>query len=303
MGLDERYNKSFSVSGLQELQIWRHVVQLITFIVLNGKLFGLASTVIIVPYLQDIQSPWSTVHGAYESLEYTVAKGMFPLLVLGVIYLTAATVGRVFCGWACPFGMIQDFFSYLPFKKQRLSTSTAASLRDVKWAIVAFSVLLSVLVGYRRATYPDLEYPVGFLSDSPFSVLSPASTLTTYVPWMILWKDNVLTTAGIIGWLKMGFLLAVLAPSVFFPRFFCRFLCPLGALMEPLSKYKGLRILRSPKLLKEDLNKVLADVCPMGVQVQAAEGVQERFIDAGGCIHCGKCITETPRMLSQQFVL
>jgi hypothetical protein len=60
-----------------------------------------------VPYLHVTQSPWSTVHGAYESLEYTIARGIFPLLVLGVIYLTAVTVGRLFCGWACPFGLVQ----------------------------------------------------------------------------------------------------------------------------------------------------------------------------------------------------
>lgn len=62
---------------------------------------------IIVPYLHVTQAPFSTVHGAYESLEYTIARGLFPLLVLGVIYLTAVTVGRLFCGWACPFGLVQ----------------------------------------------------------------------------------------------------------------------------------------------------------------------------------------------------
>ena len=62
---------------------------------------------IVVPYLHVTESPFSTVNGAYESLEYTIARGVFPLLVLGTIYLTAITVGRVFCGWACPFGLVQ----------------------------------------------------------------------------------------------------------------------------------------------------------------------------------------------------
>jgi len=289
-------------------------VQFITFLFLNGKLFGIASTAVIVPYLHDTQAPWSTAHGAYESLEYTISRGVFPLLVLGVIYLTASTVGRVFCGWACPFGMIQDFLSYLPTKKQRVSPAWNSSLRDVKWAVVTFSILTTVMVGYRRAHFisSGLEatpteaqlYPLGVLSDSPFSaVVSPSSTMFTYLPWMLLWKNDVLATVGLIGWIKMAFLVAILAPSIFVPRAFCRFFCPLGALMEPLSKYKGLRILRSSKVPKEELNKVLGDVCPMGVQVQSAEGTQDSFIDAGGCIHCGKCLTEAPRMLTQQFSL
>jgi len=292
------YQTSFSFGAIQDLQRWRHIVQFLTFIFLNGKFWGLASTVLIVPYLHSTQSPFSTVSGAYESLEYTIAKGLFPLLVLGVIYLTASTVGRVYCGWACPFGMVQDFLSYLPFKKEKISTTTSASLKDVKWAVVAFSVLISVLAAYRRETIEkagmDIAHPVGVFSDSPFSVFSPASTLFVYIPYMITWKNTVLSTVGMIGWLKMGLLILALAPSIYIPRFFCRFLCPMGALLEPLSKYKMLRIHRSSKQTKEELNKILADVCPMGVQVTN----EADFIDHPGCIHCGRCVTEAPKHLS-----
>lgn len=62
---------------------------------------------LIVPYLHSTQSPFSVVHGAYDAMEYTLAKGLPPILVLGIIYLTAITVGRLFCGWACPLGMVQ----------------------------------------------------------------------------------------------------------------------------------------------------------------------------------------------------
>ena len=49
----------------------------------------------------------------------------------------------------------QDFLSYLPAKKQKISSSTASSLSDIKWAVVAFSVLTSVLVGFRRNSNPS----------------------------------------------------------------------------------------------------------------------------------------------------
>jgi len=294
---DERYFRSFSFSGLGELQIWRHIIQIIAFVFLNGKLFGLTSTVLILPYLHSTQSPFSTANGAYDALEYSITRGAFPLLALGVIYLTAVTVGRVFCGWACPLGMVQDFLSYFPVKKERVNQATTNSLRDIKWAIVAFSLLTAVVVSFRRRANPE-DYPFGIFSDAPFSVISPSATLFTYVPWMILWKSNVLSTLGFLGWMKFAILLGVLAPSVYIPRFFCRFLCPMGALLEPFSKYKALRIYRSSKLVKEDLNKVLADVCPMGVQLQSEES---DFIDHGGCIHCGKCITDLPKMLEQKF--
>jgi len=298
MPADDRYQNSFSLGGLGELQILRHIVQLLSFIFLNGKIFGLFSTVLIVPYLHSTQAPFSTAYGAFDALEYTMSKGVFPLLVLGLIFITASTVGRVFCGWACPLGMVQDFLSYLPFKKERLSASTTNTLRDVKWAIIAFSFLTAALIGFRRSGSNELS--LGVFTDSPFSVISPSATLFTYIPWMVLWKSNVISSAGMVGWLKFVILIGSLVPAIYIPRFFCRFLCPLGGLMEPLSKYKSLRIYRSNKLSKEDLNKLLYDVCPTGVQLASEDS---EFIDHPGCIHCGKCVTEQPKYLSQKIEL
>jgi len=294
--MEERYQNSFSWSSVKDLQFYRHVVQLLAFVFLNGKAIGLSSTVLIVPYLHSTQAPFSTAVGAYDALEFTISHGIFPLFVLGLIYFTAATVGKLFCGWACPLGMVQDFLSYLPFKKQRISNSTAASLRDVKWVIVAFSILSSVLVAYRRAS-PTQDVPIGVFSDSPFSVLSPSGTLFAYVPWLVMWKSNVLATAGVLGWVKMAILIGVLVPSIYVPRFFCRFLCPLGALLEPMTRYKALKIYRSSKLSKDEFNKYLSDVCPTGVQIEQYED----FIESPACIHCGRCVTKHPELLSQKL--
>jgi hypothetical protein len=63
--------------------------------------------------------------------------------------------------------------------------------------VVAFSIIISVLVGWRRGSEGDA--PLGFFSEAPFQVLSPAGTLFAYLPWMILWKSNVLIAAGIWG--------------------------------------------------------------------------------------------------------
>jgi len=294
-----RFESAFNFSSIGNLQYVRHVVQFLALLFLNGKIFGLAATGIIVPYLHCTEAPFSTVHGAYESLEYTIARGMFPLLVLGVIYLTAVTVGRVFCGWACPMGLVQDILSYLPFKKHRLSSTASNQFKDLKWAILAFSIFSVCIVAWRRSSSTFAEDPIGVFSGSPFSVISPSGTLFAYIPWMMLWNSNVLATAGLSAWLKMGILVAVLVPSIYVPRFFCRFLCPMGALMEPVSKYKLLRIHRQSKLPREKLNLLLNDVCPMGVQI--AKEDDSEFIDHPACIHCGKCVTEDPKNLSPRL--
>jgi len=294
----DRYQTSFSLGGTGTLQYLRHIVQLIVFVFINAKLIGLSSTVVLVPYLHSTQAPWSTAIGAYDALEFGIAHGLVPLLAFGVIYLTGITVGRVFCGWACPMGMFQDFLSYLPIKKQKLNPSTVSSLRDIKWAVVAFSLIVSLMIGFRRQSL-TIDSPMGVFSDSPFSVISPSSTLFTYIPWMFLWKSDVLSNLGALGFFKMGILVAILAPSVYVPRFFCRFICPLGALYEPLAKYKMLRIYRNIKQTKDELNRILSDVCPMGVQITSEES---EFIDHGGCVHCGKCVAESPKPLTQRIL-
>jgi len=293
-----QFDKSYQITEIGPLQLWRHAVQLLTFVFLNGKLFGLASTSIIVPYLWSTGAPSSTVYGAFDALEYTISRGIFPLLVLGVIYITAVTVGRVFCGWACPMGMVQDLLSYLPMQKEKLSVSTHNQLRDVKWVVLGVSLLVSALVGYNRSTVSIDTQTIGPVWESPFTVLSPHSTLFAYLPWMLIWKPNVLAESGSVGWLKMICLIATLVPSMYVPRFFCRYICPMGTLLQPLSSYKFLRIHKSSKLAREELNQVLKDVCPMEVQVLEEDA---KFINDPNCIHCGKCLTEFPTQLSQRI--
>lgn len=300
--MHRRFENSYDYKKIGDLQYVRHLSQFLALIFLNGKLIpilSLASTSVIVPYLHVTESPWSTAHGAYESLEYTIARGVFPLLVLGVILLTAITVGRLFCGWACPFGLFQDILSYLPFKKERVNQAKVNQFKDIKWVVLSFSIFSVLVVAWRRSSSVHVEEPIGVFSDSPFSVLSPSATLFAYIPWMMLWNPNVLAVAGLFAWLKFAILIAVIVPSIYIPRFFCRFICPMGAILEPFTKYKLLRIRWDTQITREGLNAVLDDVCPMGVQIPK-EG-SSQYIDNPNCITCGKCITEEPKILSLRF--
>lgn len=139
---------------------------------------------------------------------------------------------------------------------------------------------------------------VGTFSAAPFEVLSPSGTLFAYLPWMWLWKSNVLISAGLWGWLKFVILLGVLAPSVYIPRFFCRHICPMGASLEPLASLKLLRINRNIAVSKDENNKVLESVCSMGVRVA---NDSDTFISDSNCIHCGACVAQAPEQFEQAF--
>lgn len=113
-------------------------------------------TSFIVPYVYPAQAPFATVSGAFESLEFTIARGSFPLLVLGVIFLTGITVGRVFCGWACPVGLVQDILMYIPVnregakKKDSIWFQVTGYVKDLKYILVVASIGMAILVGWRR---------------------------------------------------------------------------------------------------------------------------------------------------------
>jgi len=196
--------------------------------------------------------------------------------------------------------MIQDFLSYLPFKKQRPTATTIQQLKDIKWVVLGLSLFSVLLVGWRRAGSSMEEYPMGVFSDSPFSVFSPSGTLFAYIPWMMIWNNNVLAFSGLTAWFKLTVLVAMLVPSLYIPRFFCRYVCPMGALLEPMTTLKALRIQKSPKLSVDELNKVLYEVCPMGVQLD--KDSSSEFIDHPNCIHCGKCVVEVPKKLETTFL-
>merc|ERR1712000_172541 len=235
--------------GQASIQYLRHLVQFVTFAAINAKFFGFMGTTFIAPYVYPSQAPY-------------------------------ATVARAFCGWACPMGLLQDILIYIPNKKDQNWGGVTSWIKPVKWGLVTFSIVLAVLSGWRCH---ETDLPLGFFSEAPFQVLSPSGTLFAYLPWMALWKSNVLIEAGLWGWLKLVLLIAVLVPSVYIPRFFCRYVCPMGAVLTPLAPYKFLRIKRSTSSTASENNKVLNEVCPMSCSVTD----KDTFVVDEGCIHCG----------------
>jgi len=86
--------------------------------------------------------------------------------------------------------------------------------------VLGLSIFSVLLVGWRRAGSSMEENPMGLFSDSPFSVFSPSGTLFAYIPWMAIWNNNVLATAGLTAWLKIAILILTIVPSLYIPRFF-----------------------------------------------------------------------------------
>ncbi|MEQ1855848.1 MAG: 4Fe-4S binding protein [Longimicrobiales bacterium] len=174
----------------------------------------------------------------------------FPLLMMVVFTLvTLVLFGRIFCGYLCPFGALQDFIDRIvPARfKRELPTDIHRGALKVKYGILAL-ILLPALAGSEASIYQYFE---------PFGTV------------FFLSRDLVL-------WSIAG---AFLAASVVVPRFYCRYACPLGASLAIASLVTLKRIKRVEQC---DYCKVCEKRCPTG----AISGPQ---VDFKECVRCNDC--------------
>lgn len=147
--------------------------------------------------------------GSRELLWGTVASGVL-LLVLTLV------LGRVFCGWICPFGALLDW-SRRPLaslRAARAKTMLAADNRAVKYGVLG-GVLLAA----------------GLLRSPAFCTVCPVGTTCR--------------TAGLQG-VNLGLETAVLPVALSLEavnrRFWCKVLCPIGALLSLVARFRLLKI-------------------------------------------------------------
>ena len=174
------------------------------------------------------------------------------LLALIPLILTLV-LGRFFCGWICPFGALHQFFTWLGSKRKQ--NKIALSHKSLRWK---YLLLIVLLVASLFATQW-----LGWLD--PFSLLTRSSSVALYPGlnflvqhvleigannqklggkivkplydfsrgFLLTGKQRTFLMAACIGWLFCGLLLL----NLYRRRFFCNYLCPLGALYGWLAKY------------------------------------------------------------------
>ena len=187
----------------------------------------------------------------------------------GFVMLVGALLGRLVCGWLCPFGLVQELLHMLPPKRKIKTFRGDKQLRWVKYAVLVIMVFVVTAIKHE----PQF-----------CKWLCPAGTLEAGVPLVALNEQ----LRGLVGGLyahKIAILAVLLVLSVFIYRPFCRYLCPLGAiyaLLNPLSLYR----------YRVDKHSCIhcgacANKCPMACNPEKRPNDPE-------CVRCGKCIEVCP---------
>ena len=243
----------------------------------GGKIFTGKTKAVCVPVLNCYSCPGALGACPIGALQNVLggADRRVPFYVLGTLMLFGVLLGRLVCGFLCPFGLIQDLLAKIPVKKIKIPKKADTILRGLKYVLlVLFVVLFPVFLVN--------EYGVG----QPWfcKYVCPAGTLEAGIP-LLLTNESLREAAGWLFSWKAMLLLLVLLFALWVPRFFCRYLCPLGAIYGLFNRF-SLSRMALDKTKCVDCGKC-ESVCPMAVDVR-------KNVNSVECIRCGKCKAACP---------
>ena len=253
------------------------------------------------PFIHTPRDSWSVGAGFFEYIFFSLIEGEIPWLLIGVFFLTILVTARFFCGWVCPVGFIQDILAILPKKVRKFKLDTDKSVKKIKFWILGLLIIVAIFFGaiheINLTLFITWQTEIGGFLNKPMAGFSLSEFLFYTLPEGI--KDSF--AEGSVNplfsntWQVIAFLfyIIVLAMSAYYPRFYCRSLCPYGAGAAFVTEYSLLRLGRNPvKCVGRRECGICEKVCPM--QIRILDEPFDGFTGEGECILCGRCKEACP---------
>ncbi len=240
-----------------------------------GSVYSGGSKAYCVPALNCGSCPGALFSCPIGMLQQQIANKGSLFYIIGFIALVGALIGRVVCGFLCPFGLLQDLIYKIPFVKKLKSFKGDKLLRHLKGVIFfLFCLILPLFVldefGYGKAWF--------------CSYICPAGTLEAGIPLYLL-NEGLRASIGFLFAWKATILALLIILSLLIYRPFCRYLCPLGYILGKFNKV-SLFQMKVDKDRCIDCGKC-AKVCKMAVDIRKDANSSE-------CIRCGECKSACP---------
>lgn len=245
------------MNKMTPLNITRRIIQIVAFIAMPGLFI-------------ETFAGMKAIAQALLAGTFDFGELSFQIFTVAAVLFVTLIAGRFFCGFLCAFGTMGDFASFmgrkLHFPQPKIPEKIESRLKHIKYALLVFIVLFIWVLG--AVKIPDKA--------NPWTVFGMYAKIGSWP-----------TTAY---WLSIGgaFLLMIFVASMFIPRFFCRYICPLGAVFAIVSKVKVLKI-EKPMTACGGC-RACTRSCPMALDLYKIEKVS-----SGECIGCMKCVDICPQ--------
>jgi polyferredoxin len=194
-------------------------------------------------------------------VKHTVLTSL--ILLAGALVITLL-FRRSFCGQICPLGTLQRIFGTLGgrlfHKRPEIPKSVDRVARYLKYGVLIFFIVWT----WRAASL----------------------VMRLYDPWVAYAH---ITSAQLLTEFGIGFavLVVTLIGSLIYERFFCKYLCPMGAFLGFFSKLSVFGIKRDADVCISC--KRCDEICPMEISVSTATKV-----NMSECISCNECVNTCP---------
>ena len=242
----------------------RRFYQIITTLFANSYYFSFLKYCSF-PVFNCYSCPLAVFACPVGTIQFFLARGSFPFLAVGIIGLTGILVGRMTCGWLCPFGFLQELMYKISPYRIKLSH---------KWDNLKY-----VFLGLGVIILPLFWVDSFGLGEHYFCEICPAGTLEAGIPHLLM-DASLRPLAGGFFIFKLMLLFATIFLVFVVRRGFCRLICPLGAMLGVFNGIAGLKIsVNKPKC--NQCAQCFTD-CPVDLNIYEAEG-------SPSCINCLEC--------------
>ncbi|MHC4661707.1 MAG: 4Fe-4S binding protein [Planctomycetota bacterium] len=219
------------------------------------------------------------------------SRALISFFILSLVMLALGLLaGRIFCGWLCPLGAILDIFNRVFFLKKwrpHVLEEKFEKLRNLKYVLLAALLLLAAF-GIQISGWFD---PISVLTRSMAVVVFPFfdQAFRAWVGepnnmWLLQDVMDLKTPVFNLQILFLVIMVLILLAEILQSRFWCRNLCPLGALYGLLGRFRFFRL-----EMDSDCNE-----CGLCEESCKTGAIQNNAIIQRECITCFSCRKACP---------
>lgn len=227
------------------------------------------------------------IHFISESISWvTPLKFVLPHILLFLIL--AVFLGRLWCGWICPLGFIQDILNIIR-KKINLKPFIIPNKLKIVFKNISYILFMSIIIFSIISAIPTFPWEVRKQVYLSVCQMCPSRFIFPYLGrWPIVHKFYPLGY-GIFTVISITFLVLFVL-SFFMKRSWCR-VCPSGLLLSFFNR--GSFLNKQKEVLRCTRCGICLEVCPLQNENVYLEK-KNKNIDFANCIHCFRCIDSCP---------